>query len=123
MGRFVDCCRNIREEADREAFGGRRATPALVGAITDAAVENLYLIAEINRLQDKDAVVGALDHHSVTMRCRYDGAAASWRAPVTGRGVEDVYRPFVGIRYVKRVSGFIQIKDGGEAKGDTGSAT
>jgi len=123
MGRFVDCCRNVREEADRETLGGRRATPALVAAIAGAAVENLHLIAETNRLQDKDAVVGALDHHSITLGCRYDGAAASRRAPDTGRSVEDVNRPLVRIGYVERMSCFIQIHDRGKTKGDTGSAT
>ena len=123
MGRFVDCCRNIREETGSEILGGRRATPALVGAIAGTAVENLHLIAEINRLQDKDAVVSALDHDSIALCRRYDGTATSLRAPVTGRSVEDVNRPLVRIGYVERVSCFIQIKNRGETKRDTRSAT
>ena len=123
MGRFIDGRRNIREETSCETLGGRRATPALVGAIAGTAVENLYLIAEINRLQDKDAVVSALDHDSIAVRRRYDGAATSRRAPVTGRCIEDVNRTFVRIGYVERMSCFIQIHDRGKTKGDSGSVT
>ena len=123
MGRFVDCRRNIREEADGEALGGRRPASALVGAVAGTAVENLHLIAEINRLHDKDAVVGALDHDSIALCRGYDRTAASRRAPVTGRRIEDVNRTLVCIGYVERMSCFIQIHDGGETKGDTGSAT
>ena len=119
MGRLVDCRRNNREETGSETLGGRCATPALVGAVAGTAVENLYLIAEINRLHDKDAVVGSLDHYSIAMRRRYDGAAASRRAPVTGRGIEDVNRPLGRIRYVERMSRFIQIHECREPKGDS----
>ena len=68
MGGFVDCGRNKREETDCETLGGRCATPALVGAIAGTAVENLYPLAEIKYLHDKDAVVGALDHGSIAVR-------------------------------------------------------
>src|SRR3954453_1856725 len=123
MGRFVDCRWNIREEASQETLRRRRATPGSIDAIASAAVENLYPAAEINRLQDKDTVVGVLDHDSIALRGCQDRTAASRRAPVTSRSVEDVNRPLVGIRYIERMSCFIQIHDRGQAKGDIGRAT
>jgi hypothetical protein len=40
----------------------------LIDTIPSVAVENLYPAAEINRLHDRDAVVGALDHDSIAVR-------------------------------------------------------
>jgi hypothetical protein len=68
MGGFVDRGRRKREETGRETLRGRRAAPALVGAVARTAVEYLHLVAEIKYLHDKDAVVGALDHDSIAVR-------------------------------------------------------
>src|SRR5438309_4611101 len=50
MGGFVDRGRRKREETGRETLRGRRAAPALVGAVARTAVEYLHLVAEIKYL-------------------------------------------------------------------------
>ena len=110
MGSFIDGRRNIREKAGGEALR-RRATPGLVGAIARTTVEDLDLVAEINRLDDKDAAVGALDHDSIAHHRRYDGTTTARRTSVTSRCVEYVNWALVRVRDIQRVSGFIEIHD------------